>query len=102
MDLPGLVNNILEATTSIDAGRKGLSTRGKTEEGRILYEDGIAKALSTFQLAQTTADPQTIILTEFTFLSQELEFCRKTDKRTLKALPMQYKVLMTLSLRLKL
>jgi hypothetical protein len=37
----GLVNNIISATASIDYGRKGFATRGKAEEGRISYEEGI-------------------------------------------------------------
>ena len=62
MDQTGYVTNILEATSSIDYGRKGFATRGKAEEGRILYEEGIDLAMSTFREAQGTADPQTIIL----------------------------------------
>ena len=86
MDQSGFISNILEATTSIDAGRKGFATKGKAEEGRIFYEDGIALALSTFQEAQTTANPQILLLAEYTFLSQELEFCSKNDKDTLNSL----------------
>jgi len=86
LDLIGLVDSINKAAISIDAGRKGFATRGKAEEGRINYEDGIAVALSAFQEAQTTADPQTIILAEYTFLTQELEFCEKSDKDSLSSL----------------
>ena len=57
MDQTGYVTNILEATTNIDAGRKGFATKGKAEEGRVLYEEGITLALSTFKEAQTTTDP---------------------------------------------
>ena len=86
MDLPGLVNNILEAAASIDAGRKGFAIRGKAEEGRILFEDGVSEALKIFKEAQTTANPQIIILAEYTFISQELEFCIKTNKYILNSL----------------
>jgi hypothetical protein len=82
----GLVNNIITATSNIDAGRKGFATKGKAEEGRIFYEDGIAEALSAFREAQATADPQTIILVEYTFLAQELQFCEKSDKDSLNSL----------------
>jgi hypothetical protein len=82
----GLVSSIYDAALAIDFGRKGFATRGKTEEGRISYEEGIAKAMSAFQEAQTTADPEIIILVEYTFLSQELEFCEKTDKDSLSSL----------------
>ena len=87
MDLPGsLLSNIYEAAIGIDAGRNGIATRGKAEEGRILYEEGIARALSAFKEAQATNDPQTLILAEYTFLSQELQFCANTDKHTLNSL----------------
>lgn len=86
MDLIGYVNSINAATTQIDAGRKGFATRGKAEEGRISYETGIAEAMTTFQKAQVSADPRIIILTEYTFLAQELEFCDKTDKDSLSSL----------------
>ena len=86
MDRIGLTLDISDAAISIDFGRKGFATRGKEQEGRISYEKGIAKALAAFQKAQATADPETIILAEYTFLSQELEFCEKTDKDSLSSL----------------
>jgi len=82
----GYVINIIEATTNIDAGRKGFAIKGKAEEGRISFEEGISLALSTFQEAQTTADPQTIILAEYTFITQEFHLCNKTDKDTINSL----------------
>jgi hypothetical protein len=82
----GLVDSVYEAAVNIEAGRKGFATKGKAEEGRISYEKGISQALSAFQEAQTTADPQTIILAEYTFLSQELEFCERSDKDSLTSL----------------
>ena len=82
----GLVNSIYEAAASIDAGRKGIAIRGKAEKGRISYEKGIEKALTAFKEAKTTADPQIIILAEYTFISQELQFCSETDKDTLSSL----------------
>jgi hypothetical protein len=42
--------------------------------------------MSAFKEAQISADPQIIILAEYTFLSQELYFCSKTDKDTLSSL----------------
>jgi hypothetical protein len=82
----GLVNSVYDAAAKIDAGRKGFATRGKEQEGRISYEDGIALALSAFKEAQASADPQTMILAEYTFLTQELQFCEKTDKESLSSL----------------
>ena len=86
MDPIGLISSITEAAIEIDAGRKGFATRGKAEEGRILYEGGIALALSSFREAQSTADPHTLIMAEYAFLTQELQFCTATEKRTLNSL----------------
>jgi len=76
LDLIILADSITRAAMLIEAGRKGFATRGKEQEGRINYETGIAKALSSFQEAQTTADPQTILLAEYTFISQELQLLK--------------------------
>ncbi len=86
MDLIGCIDNINTAVTNIDAGRKGFATRGKEHDGRILYETGIAHALASFLEIQTSADPQALILAEYTFLVQELSFCDKTDKDSLSSL----------------
>jgi len=92
LDLIGYLGRISKAEASIDAGRKGFATRGKAEEGRISYETGIAEALAAFKeasatyVAAATADPQTIILVEYTFLTQELQFCEKSDKDSLSSL----------------
>ena len=86
MDLIGLVNNITEATTSIDFGRKGFAIRGKEQAGRISYETGIEKAMTTFQEAQISEDPQVMLLSEYTFITQELHFCEKTDKDSINSL----------------
>jgi hypothetical protein len=86
LDLIGLVNSIITATANIDSGRKGFATKGKAEEGRILYEEGIANAMTAFKEAQATADPLTMILAEYTFLTQELHFCKKSDKDSINSL----------------
>jgi hypothetical protein len=86
LDEIGLASNIYRAVINIDLGRKGFATRGKAEEGRISYETGIAQALKAFQEAQSSNNPQIIILAEYTFLSQELEFCEKTDKDSIGSL----------------
>jgi hypothetical protein len=82
----GLIDSISEAAFGIDFGRKGFATRGKEHEGRISYEKGIALALAAFKEAQATADPQTLILAEYTFISQELQFCEKSDKDSITSL----------------
>ena len=86
MDLVTLVNSISNAALNIDIGRKGFATRGKEQEGRILYETGIAKAMTTFQQTQAAADPQALILAEYTFLTQELQLTDKSDKDTQNSL----------------
>ena len=86
MDPAGLVDEIIEASTAIDYGRKGFAIRGKAEEGRLAYEYGISLALSAFKDAQSTIDPHTIILAEYTFLSQELQFCEENDNDSLSSL----------------
>jgi hypothetical protein len=86
LDLIGLVINISNATFSIYTGRKGFATRGKEQEGRISYEDGIFKAMGAFQEAQKSLDPQALILAEYTFLTQEFELCEKSDKDSINSL----------------
>jgi len=82
LDLNGLVNSITNAVIYIDAGRKGFATRGKEQEGRISYEDGVSMAMSAFQQAQASADPQALILAEFAFITQEFQLCDKSDNDT--------------------
>jgi hypothetical protein len=79
MEVTGLINSIFLSVENIDFGRKGFAIKGKEHEGRISYEDGIATALTAFQEAQSSADPETIILSEYTFLGQELQFCNEQD-----------------------
>ena len=86
MDLIGLIDSINKAAISIDSGRKGFAIRGKEQEGRIFYEDGISEAMSAFEEAQTSADPHALILAEYTFITQELQFCEKTDNDALSSL----------------
>jgi hypothetical protein len=86
MDLIGYLTSITRAAANIDLGRKGFATKGKAEEGRISYEKGIVEALTAFKEAQTTADPQIIILAEYTFINQELQFCEKSDKGSITSL----------------
>ena len=91
MDLHGLLSNITTAALNIDTGRKGFAIKGKADEGRVSYEKGIAKAFSTFRDASNqrfapTVDPRVIILIEYTYLIQELQFCDATDTDTLSSL----------------
>jgi len=74
-----LILSINDAAINIDSGRKGFATKGKAEEGRVSYEMGISAALSAFRDAQSTIDPHIIILAEYTFLIQKLQFCEEAD-----------------------
>jgi hypothetical protein len=86
LDLIGLTNSIIEAAIIIDSGRKGFAIIGEERAGRISYEKGIVTALNCFRDAQISTDPQTIILAEYTFLSQELHLCSENDKETINSL----------------
>jgi hypothetical protein len=82
MDLNSFLADLVFYANKIDTGRKGLAANGEEHAGRIHYEDGISGSLISFQEAQTTADPQTIILAEMVFLQQELQFCHESDTDT--------------------
>ena len=82
----GLISRVYEAAANIDFGRKWFAIIGKADEGRLSYERGIAVALSAFMDAQATADPETIILAEYTFLTQEFQFCKLSDTDSRKSL----------------
>jgi len=86
LDLILLASNIANAALGIDTGRKGFAIRGTEAEGRISYEKGIAEAMLNFKDAQISADPQALILAEYTFITQERELCPKSDADTLNSL----------------
>jgi len=86
LETTGLVLKVSEAAVLIDYGRKGFAIRGKADEGRISYENGISVALSAFKAAQLTIDPKVIVIVEYTFLNQELQFCDPSDNDSLSSL----------------
>jgi hypothetical protein len=86
LEKTGLLYKIYEEAVRIDIGRKGYAIEGKEREGRISYEKGIAAALSAFQEAQSTNDPETIFLAEYALLTQELQLCDKSDKDAINSL----------------
>ena len=86
MEQSGLRNRIYKAATNIDLGRKGFAIIGEERAGRISYEDGITDALNAFKEARATADPQTIFLAEYYFLSQEFHLCYARDINALASL----------------
>ena len=86
MDKTGLVASINYAVLNIDSGRKGFATRGKEQEGRISYEDGISEAMTAFQEVQALLDPEALILAENAFITQEFQLCDKSDKDSIDSL----------------
>jgi hypothetical protein len=49
LDQTGLLNDVIISANNIDNGRKGFAVPGKERQGRISYEDGIARALQSFR-----------------------------------------------------
>jgi hypothetical protein len=86
MELTGLLANIISGADDIYKGRKNFTINGSEHAGRLYYEAGISTALDTFKSAQISADPQTMILIELTFLQQELQFCNEADTITRSSL----------------
>jgi hypothetical protein len=86
MDLISSLNNLVISVNEIDTGRNGFTIPGKEVEGRISFENGISTAMSVFKDAYTTADCEAIILTELTFLQQELQYCSDTNKAVYSSL----------------
>jgi hypothetical protein len=84
--LTGLLYNIIDSAILLDRGRKGFTIAGDEHNGRINYEQGLSGALSAFLEAQSTAHPQTLVLTELAFLQQEFQFCHEADTITRSSL----------------
>jgi hypothetical protein len=63
-----------------------LATDGKEHQGRLSYESGISSALTTFQETKITAKCELLILSEETFLEQELQYCHHADTITRNSL----------------
>jgi hypothetical protein len=86
LEKTGLLSKIFRFANRIDRGRKGVAADGEEHNGRLDYENGIAGAKSSFQEAQATGDSQTLILAEYTFLTQELHLCDEADTITRNSL----------------
>jgi hypothetical protein len=61
---------------------------GFEHEGRCSYHEGLDIAMQAFQDAQNAAreDLELVILAEYTFLTQELQFCEPADTLTISSL----------------
>jgi hypothetical protein len=73
----------MDSVLRIYRGRQGFDTDGGEREGRVNYQAGLGIALDTFQKiqAQAAEDLRLVILAEYTFLGQELEFCVPQDTK---------------------
>ena len=88
MDRIGLIREVYDSVVNIYEGRNWLHTIGLEPNGRASFEKGIAKAMVSFQTAQThaTTDLQLMILAEQTFILQELQFCDSSDTQAISSL----------------
>jgi hypothetical protein len=80
LDRAGLIGKIQVGVTTIYQGRQWLDTEGR----RVSYKRGLALAIEAFRETQEHAisDLDLLIITEYTFLGQELEFCNSVDTKT--------------------
>jgi hypothetical protein len=88
LDRTGYLNNINTGVIWIYKGRDGLDTDGGEREGRISFQTGLALALDTFKKVQiqVNEDLELLILAEYAFLSQELQFCASVDTNAITSL----------------
>jgi len=88
LDRAGYLDKINRSVISIYKGRDGLDTDGGEREGRISFQNGLALALDTFKKiqSQVNEDLELLILAEYVFLSQELQFCASKDTNAITSL----------------
>jgi len=88
LDRAGLIADLVESAQRIDEGRKWLDSDGLEHAGRVSYKNGLAAALATFKEAASHAetDMEIPMRAEYTFITQDLNFCDSSDKRTITSL----------------
>jgi hypothetical protein len=88
LDRTGLLVRIADHAAAIDLGRELQNTEGQESDGRKHYHKGLYLAIEDFQEIQMLASTnlELLILTEYTFLIQELKFCFPHDTKTLNSL----------------
>jgi hypothetical protein len=79
MEKTGLLNRIVDGVANINEGRIALHTDGVEHEGRIAWEAGFFAVKKAFEEAGLLEDIKLILLAEYAFLGQEVEFCDATD-----------------------
>jgi hypothetical protein len=67
------------AVVSIARGRLGMITDGQEHEGRLTFESGIKQAYKVFTDARASGDPELMLLAEYTYMSQMLEYATEND-----------------------
>ncbi|MDR0454916.1 MAG: hypothetical protein LBH05_08910 [Deferribacteraceae bacterium] len=86
MEKTGLNKRITDSALFIYTGRIGLYTQGSESKGRLSFLKGVDLALKTFRDATSYKDPIILIQAELLFLTQEIHFCDKSDKTTLRSI----------------
>ena len=88
MERTGFLDRVIESVLNIYHGRHGFDTDGGEREGRISYQTGLALALDVFQKIRGHAaeDVELLILAEYVFLGQELQFCASADTNAITSL----------------
>lgn len=88
MDRTGLLAKIYDSAFAIDQGRKWLDDNAIVEDCRINFRTGFSRALEAFREAQdgATQDLELLMIAEYTFVGQELNFCASSDTDTINSL----------------
>jgi hypothetical protein len=88
LDRTGLLVRIADHVAAIALGRKLQNTEGQESDGRKHYHKGLHLAIKDFQEIRMSAsiNLELLILTEYTFLNQELKFCFSGDTKTMNSL----------------
>jgi hypothetical protein len=79
MDKSGLEADMIAAVIDIARRRQGMITDGQEHEGRLTFESGIRQARKVFTDARASGDPELMLLAEYTFMSQTLEYATEND-----------------------
>jgi hypothetical protein len=82
LEKTGLPSRIYTSVTDIYNGRAWLDTDGLERNGRIGFNKGLAAALAAFQEVEAEADLESLILCEYTYESQEFQYCGDEDTAT--------------------
>jgi hypothetical protein len=81
MDRIGLLAEIVLGMDNITVGRTKIAIEGEAEEGRRLLAKGLSMVLMVFQEVGANAanDPETLVLADHAYLTEEQRHCRSTE-----------------------